>query len=95
MTRIDHLVALYRLALQAPGTRSMGEFKRWLDARQVLVNLMKTQVAQHPEIEKALAALIADADRPTYDSLLSLKREVALQMRYSRMDTRGYGGYRK
>lgn len=92
MTRIEALLALYRLALQPPEQDHDAEFHRWLAERQALIErLQRASPAAHPAIERVLGAVIAHADGPTGDRLARWKGRVGALLQRARLGARSRG----
>lgn len=92
MSRVDLLLQLYRMALQAPAEMRTDRLIEWLDRRNALLEGL--QGGPPPgSIERALLALILQADQETRETWIRWRQQVRIRMNAAARGTGRGGGY--
>lgn len=92
MTRLEALLDLYRLALQAPVAEHPEVLRAWLAERQRLLDLLSTPAqpttpaspappATPTTVERALVAVVLHADQATHERLLRWRNRLGQHLR--------------
>lgn len=93
MSRVDLLLQLYRLALQAPAEMRTDRLIEWLDRRGALLEGLQGGPPLD-SLERALVALILHADQGTRETWMRWRQQIRIQMSAARgMRPGGGGGY--